>query len=101
MVLASNGHRKYQAVSGLHDLKVFNGLKAFNGLYVFKENNIKWTISCVIRNIIAKIQSRTAIFLFPGGQDSSINSPYVPRMSHITRLLNVRFRLLLHLAAVL
>ena len=27
-------------------------------------------------------------------------SPYVPWMSHITRLLNVRFRLLLHLAAV-
>ena len=40
MVLASNGHRKYQAVSGLHDLKVFNGLKAFNGLKVFKDLNI-------------------------------------------------------------
>ena len=59
-----------------------------------------YSISCVIRNIIAKIQSRTAIFLFPGSQESGINSPYVPRMSHITRLLNVKFRLLLHLAAV-
>ena len=92
--------QKSQVAPGLHDLKLFNGLKAFNGLYAFNENNIKWTINCVIRNIIAKIQSQTAIFLFPGGQDSSINSPYVPRMSHITRLLNVRFRLLLHLAAV-
>ena len=40
MVLASNGHRKYQAVSGLHDLKVFNGLKDFNGQKVFKDLNI-------------------------------------------------------------
>ena len=58
------------------------------------------SLSCVVRYIIAKIQCLTAIFFFPGGQESSINSPYVPRMSHITRLLTVRFRLLLHLAAV-
>ena len=54
-----------------------------------------------IRCVDVRIQCLTAIFFFPGGQESSINSPYVPRMSHITRLLNVRFRLQLHLAAVL
>ena len=59
------------------------------------------TISCVVRYIIAKIQSLTAIFLFPGGQESSINCPFVPRISPIARLLSVRFRLLPHLAAVL
>ena len=56
-----------------------------------------WTLRCDI----VKINSQIALFLFPGGQESSINSPYVPRMSHITRMLNVRFRLQLHLAAVL
>ena len=60
-----------------------------------------YTLRCVVKYIIAKIQSGTAIFLFPGGQESSINSPYVPRTSLIARLLNVIFRLLLHLAAVL
>ena len=55
----------------------------------------------IIRCVVVRIQCLTAIFFFPGGQESSINSPYVPRMSHITRLLNVRFRLQLHLAAVL
>ena len=47
-----------------------------------------------------RIQALTAILLFPGGQESSIYSPYVPRMCPIARLLNVRFGLLLHLAAV-
>ena len=65
------------------------------------DNRLPCTIRCVVKYIIAKIQSGTAIFLFPGGQESSINSPYVPRMSHIMRLLNVRFRMQLHLAAVL
>ena len=46
---------------------------------------------CPLRCVIVRIQSRTAIFLFPGGQESSINSPYVPRMCPIARLLNVRF----------
>ena len=59
-----------------------------------------WGVRCVVRYIIAKIQSWTAIFFFPGGQESSIYSPCVPRISLIARLLNVRFRLLLHLAAV-
>ena len=56
-----------------------------------------WSVRCVIM----RIQSQTAIFLFPNGQESSINSPYVPRISPVVRLLNVRFRLLLHLAAIL
>ena len=40
-----------------------------------------------------RIQALTAILLFPGGQESSIYSPYVPRMCQIEQLLNVRFRL--------
>ena len=36
---------------------------------------------CVLKYIIARIQSLKAIFLFPDGQESSFNSPYVPRMS--------------------
>lgn len=47
-----------------------------------------------------RIQALTAILLFPGGQESSIYSPYVPRMCPSMRLLTVRFTLLLNLAAV-
>ena len=52
-----------------------------------------------LRCVTVRIQALTAIFLFPGGPESSIYSPYVPRMCPIARLLTVRFRLLLHLAA--
>ena len=60
-------------------------------------NQVQIGVSCVVRYINAKIQSLTAIFLFPGGQESSINSPHVPRMCPIAWLLNVRFRLLLEI----
>ena len=55
---------------------------------------------CSLRFVIVRIQALTAVLLFPGGQEASIYSPYVPKMCPIERLLNVRFRLLPHLAAV-
>ena len=55
---------------------------------------------CPLGCVAVRMQSLTAILLFPGGQESSIISPYVPRISPKTRLLNVSFILLLHLAAV-
>ena len=51
------------------------------------DNRLPCTIRCVVKYIIAKIQSGTAIFLFPGGQESSIYSPYVPRMCPSASLL--------------
>ena len=51
---------------------------------------------CSLRCVIVRIQALAAVLLFPGGQESSIYSPYAPKMCPIVRLLNVRFRLLLH-----